>query len=324
MRHPVLLVVFAGLLVLSAGCGKKTETAQQEQPAPTTEAAPGPKAEAPTLSVSELPGTFQTPESVLYDAADDVYLVSNINGDALAKDGNGYISRIDAETHEGTDKWIAGGVNGVTLNAPKGSAIIGGEFWVTDIDTIRKFDLATGAPKGEIPIPGTVFLNDLAAGPNGTAYVTDTGMTAGEKGFEPAGTDAVYEIKADGTPVKIASGDDLGHPNGIRVVDGQIWVNTFGSNELYRIADGKKTDVSTLPTGGLDGLLHLSDGDFVVSSWDGKAIYRGPKGGPFDAFFMGITSPADIGLDTKRNLVLIPVFQESKVLIRTLANTRAE
>lgn len=324
MRHSVLLSSFAVVLILSAGCGEKTETTQKEQAAPANEATPESTAAAPKLSVSELPGTFQTPESVLYDAADDVYLVSNIDGDPLAKDGNGYISRIDAATHEGTEKWIAGGVNGVTLNAPKGSTLVNGEFWVTDIDTIRKFDLATGAPKGEIPIPGSVFLNDLATGPDGTVYLTDSGMKAGEKGFEPAGTDAVYEIKADGKPVKIASGEDLGHPNGVLVVDGQVWVNTFGSNELYRIADGKKTEVSQLPAGSLDGLQHLANRDFLVSSWETKTVYRGPAGGPFTALFENLTSPADIRIDTKRDLLLVPSFQENKVYIRSLADGQME
>src|SRR4051812_13349001 len=36
----------------------------------------------------------QTPESVLYDADSDVYLVSNINGAPLDADDNGYIMRI--------------------------------------------------------------------------------------------------------------------------------------------------------------------------------------------------------------------------------------
>lgn len=324
MRHPIFHFILAGTLILAAGCAKKTETTQGEQAAPSPQTESSAQAEAPTAVPTELAGTFKTPESVLYDAADDVYLVSNIDGDPLAKDGNGYISRIDATTHKGTDKWIAGGVNGVTLNAPKGSTIVGGEFWVTDIDTVRKFDLATGAPKGEIPIPGSVFLNDLVTGPDGTVYLTDSGMKAGEKGFEPAGTDAVYEIKADGNPVKIASGDDLGHPNGILVVDGEIWVNTFGSNELYRIADGKKTDVSQLPAGSLDGLQHLADGKFLVSSWETKTVYSGPAGGPFTAMFENLTSPADIRIDTKRGLLLVPSFQENKVYIRSLVDAQME
>lgn len=317
MRFLVSMII-ASVLLLAVGCSKKpAPEAAQRSTAPAAKATP----ETAKIEPSELPGEFQTPESVLYDPAQDVYFVSNINGAPLAKDGNGYISRIDAATLKGTAKWIAGGVNGVTLNAPKGSAVVGNTLWVTDIDTVRKFNAQTGAPEGDIPIPGSTFLNDLAAGPDGTVYVTDTGMKAGEKGFEPAGTDAVYEIGADGKPVKIASGD-LGHPNGVLVVDGNVWVNTFGTNELYRLSNrkkGEKTDVVKLPTGSLDGLLHLANGDFLVSSWAGKAVYEGPAGGPFKAIVENTVSPADIGLDTKRNLLLIPSFEENKVLIHPLA-----
>src|SRR5512143_1732443 len=37
---------------------------------------------------------FQPPESVLYDPDADMYYVSNINGEALGADDNGYISKV--------------------------------------------------------------------------------------------------------------------------------------------------------------------------------------------------------------------------------------
>src|SRR5688500_13679361 len=56
--------------------------AQQQAPVPPPEPPPPPPAPAapkPTMSVAKDAG-LATPESVLYDATDDVYLVSNING----------------------------------------------------------------------------------------------------------------------------------------------------------------------------------------------------------------------------------------------------
>ena len=38
--------------------------------------------------------SLQTPESVLWDAAQDVYFVSNINGNPNVNDNNGFISRL--------------------------------------------------------------------------------------------------------------------------------------------------------------------------------------------------------------------------------------
>ena len=38
--------------------------------------------------------SLQTPESAQWDSAQDVYFVSNTNGNASVKDGNGFISRV--------------------------------------------------------------------------------------------------------------------------------------------------------------------------------------------------------------------------------------
>ena len=76
--------------------------------------------------------------------------------------------------------------------------------------------------------------------------------------------------------------------------------------------------MSTLPKGSLDGLVHLDDGSFVISSWDGKAIYRGPQSGPFTAVLENINAPADIGYDAKRQRLLVPHFMDSIVTIHPL------
>src|SRR5207249_1999393 len=123
---------------------------------------------------------------------------------------------------------------GVTLNAPKGLTIVGEDLYVADITVVRKFDRITGAPKGQIAIPGATFLNDLTN--DGTSvYVSDSGLKAGTGGaFEPTGTDAIWKITGD-TPEKIAGGEDLKRPNGLEFVDGKVWAVSFGSNKLYEI-----------------------------------------------------------------------------------------
>ena len=49
-----------------------------------------------------------TPESVYYDAASNALFVSNINGEILGRDGNGYISRLTPPSSSpicATTKW---------------------------------------------------------------------------------------------------------------------------------------------------------------------------------------------------------------------------
>src|SRR5262249_57870813 len=63
-----------------------------------------------------------TPESILYDAAADLYLVSNINGGPAEVDDNGFISRVTPDGKVAALKWIDGAKPDVKLHAPKGKA----------------------------------------------------------------------------------------------------------------------------------------------------------------------------------------------------------
>ena len=69
---------------------------------------------------------LSTPESVLYDADTDSYLVSNINGAPLAKDNNGFIAELSPDGKVINSKLIEGGKKKVTLHAPKGTALASG------------------------------------------------------------------------------------------------------------------------------------------------------------------------------------------------------
>ncbi len=68
-----------------------------------------------------------------------------------------------------------------------------------------------------------------------------------------------------------------------------------------------------LPEGSLDGLIRIGDGSFLISSWAGQSIYQGPSSGPFKTVVSDVKAPADIGWDNKRNRVLIPLFEDSKL-----------
>ncbi|HEY8713553.1 MAG TPA: hypothetical protein VIM68_11825 [Thermoanaerobaculia bacterium] len=303
------LVLIATLIV--AACAKET---------PSTTATTGTAAATTTTAAGSSPKEIkdlQTPESVLYDAGQDVYYISNINGDPTAADNNGFISRISPDTLLGDMKFIEGGKKNVTLNGPKGMAIVGDDLYVADLTSVRKFDKKTGAAKGEIKIPGSTFLNDLATDGK-VVYVSDSGLKAGRNGsFDPTGSDAVWKISGT-KATKIASGSDLNRPNGLEVVDGKVWVVTFGAAELYDIENGKKANVAKLPKGSLDGLVHMSDGTFLVTSWESNSIFRGPKTGPFTEVITNVKSPADIGYDTRRHVLLVPHFMENKVTIHDL------
>jgi len=258
---------------------------------------------------------FQTPESVLYDAATDTYLVSNINGTPFDTDDNGFISRVTPDGKVKDLKWIDGSKPDVKLDAPKGMAISGGVLYVADITFVRKFDAKTGKPLGEIKIDGATFLNDVSPRKAGGVFVTDSGLTPK---FEPSGTDAIYAIDKAGKVSALAKAKTLGNPNGVVEANGKVYVVTFGSGAMYAVPAKGDPKPEALPKGKLDGIVALPDGNFLVSSWESKTIYRG-KPGKWEDLKVDIEAPADIGYDTKRKAILVPHFQGNKVSILTFS-----
>lgn len=258
---------------------------------------------------------FQTPESVLYDATADVYLVSNINGNPTATDDNGFISRVSPTGKVLQLKWIDGAKGNISLNAPKGMAIAGGTLYVSDITVVRMFDRRTGRQKGSITIPGSTFLNDIAVGPGNSVYVTDSGL---KPDFSPSGTDAVYKIDAGGMVTTIAKGSALKGPNGVTVLpNGRVLVVTFSqTGEIYTIgAGGQPENVRRMPKGQLDGVERTRTGALLVSSWAASAVYRLEASGRVTVAVANVPSPADIGYDSKRQRVLIPIFMQNRLVI---------
>jgi hypothetical protein len=166
---------------------------------------PPPVAEPSIEPVLKFTGAFATPESVLYDPTGDRYLVSNINGDPSAVDGNGYILELSPDGRVTNPKLIAGGMNKVRLDAPKGMAIVGSELWVADLTVVRKFDLKTAAHRGDIQLPAATFANDIAATPDGGAYVSDSAVKFVDGAPQPSGTDQIFLIDKAGKVKVLAS-----------------------------------------------------------------------------------------------------------------------
>jgi hypothetical protein len=272
--------------------------------------------EAPRADVVSVPSTagLQQPESVLHDSVGDVYIVSNIDGTPLGKDGNGFLSRVSPDGRMLQARWVAGGENGVTLHAPKGSGIRGDTLYVADIDVVRRFHRATGAPLGEIPVPGATFLNDVAVGADGSIYVTDTGLRMGAGRMQASGTEAVYRILPGGRMQTVARGPELGSPNGIVVdADGGVTVAGMNSSEVYRLAGGSRTLLRAPRRGLLDGLVRTRSGALLVSDWKRSAAYRiHPDAEPVIAL-RKLPSPADIGYDARRNRLLVPMMTVNRL-----------
>jgi sugar lactone lactonase YvrE len=310
----IMLAVFAAACSKSENATADSATAKAD----STPAAPAMFASAGATD------SMKTPESVRYDADLDAYFVSNINGNPSQKDGNGFIARVDAANTATVTMLAEGGKNGVTLNAPKGMAIVGDTLWVADIDAVRAFNKRTGAPVATIDLRSmkAEFLNDVVVGPDGSVYVTDSGIRFDAKGgMTHPGHDQIFKITGRKATVAFASDSALKAPNGIAwdASNGRFILGPFNDKAVttWKAGDSTVTAIGTGP-GGYDGVEVLSDGRILVTSWADSSV-QVIANGAFRKVIGNVEGPADIGVDTKRNVVAVPRFNAGRVEYFTIA-----
>lgn len=313
-RHyitPLLTLMLPAALSLG-GCNPRQPNEKATGAVSDTSAATATESSSLARKVGEV-GDLEHPESAHYDRDLNVWFVSNINGDPSKKDNNGYISRLKADGTLDTAKFIVAGKNGVTLNAPKGIAIVGDTLWVADIDAVRGFNKRTGALVASVVAPQAKFLNDVAAGPDGTLYVTDTGVIPDPKtGLKHVGPDRVYQVKGRKATVALQS-PQLNGPNGITwdSHDSEFVIVSFMGPGIFGWKPGTK-DLRSLGSGPgqEDGVEVLPDGRLLVTSWADSSLFV-VDNGKTTKVASGIASPADIGINGKQ--VAVPQLMENKL-----------
>ena len=293
-------------------CAKKESSTDTTKPA----AASATDATGAASKLGEATG-MKTPESVRYDPELDVYYISNINGNPSQHDNNVFIAILRADSTGAPARiLVQGGKNGVTLDAPKGLALSGDTLWVADIDHVRAFDRKTGAKLADIDLTSqkATFLNDVAIGGDGAVYVTDTGIAFSATGSQThPGTDQIFRIS--GGRATALRPDSLYAPNGITwdKANGRFILGGFAAKavQAWKPGDKQPTPIVDGP-GQYDGVEVLSDGRILVTSWaDGTVDVV--QNGKLSKLIGNVAGPADIGVDTKRNVLAVPRFNDDKV-----------
>ena len=268
-------------------------------------------ADAPIARQIARLGDLHQPEGVRYDPEQDVFFISNMVGFGSVKDANGYIVEVKASDLSTGKVFAENGRAGVVLDAPKGMTINGDTLWVCDIDKMRAINRRTGVYIGTLDLApyGALLLNDVTMAGDGAMYITDTGILMTEKGVIYKGADKIFRVSGGRVSV-IASGAGLMRPNGItwdREAN-RLVVVTFDPfhSQMYAIAPDGERRLLGKGNGKFDGVEPLGGGKFMVASWNDSSV-RLLGNGENRRIANNVLMPADIGFDTRRNRLAIPI-----------------
>jgi hypothetical protein len=223
--------------------------------ATTTGGAPRPVRLTPAWTT---PG-LANPESALLAASGDFLYVSNVAGEGEARDGNGFIARLALDGTVLEREWARG------LDAPKGLARRGDTLYVADVAQLVAIDAATGAVRARHPLPGAVFLNDVALAPGGAVLVSDSGSAR------------IFAVDGNAASVWLAD-PRLDAINGLLAEPDRLVVTTMAGKLLAVDWHTHAITVLADGLGNADGVVALDGGRYLVGEWPGRLFVVAPDG----------------------------------------------
>lgn len=293
MKSNYTLAFFLFLSFMSCKPKDTTATVENTTPAPDTTA---------SAADREIPGIKQmwttekvltTSECVLYDKTNNVLYVSCINGAPNKKDGDGFIAQVGLDGKILKEKWITG------LDTPRGMGIAGTTLYVTDIDRLVSFDIATGKMIKEWKVKGSSYLNDVAVANDGTVYFSDSN------------TSSIYALRGGTTVETVMDADvTLGYVNGLYVNGNSLMLTGMKSGEVYSL-DIATHNVQKVAEGigAGDGVEKYKNG-WLVSNWNGEVWYISSNGETTEVLDSqeAKLNSADIEVIEEKNMLLVPTF----------------
>jgi hypothetical protein len=259
-------------------------------------------------------GAVVSAESCSYDAARGLIMVVNRGANQNEVPNDGFVSLLNHDGSVHTARWIGVNRNGLVLNHPFGSEIHRGRLYLADSDggtadgaprvaVLRRFDMATGAPAGEIRVPEAPWLNDIAVARDGTVYASQTGAADGSVPMR------VYRVTPRGQIFVFLEGAPLARPNGVAVDnDGNIVVVNLGDTAIMTFSPaGKLLRTEHSSQDGNDGLVIMRDSTKYVSSVLKGGVSRIRPGRPAELIATGIPNAASMCFDSGANQLVIPL-----------------
>lgn len=270
-------------------------------------------------------GSIYSAESCSYDSTRGVIVVPNRGVGQNVQINNAWVSFINHDGSVHTARWI--GIQApeqraslkppLILNEPLGSDIANGMLYVADrdggtsptdpaISVIRRFDMKTGAPAGEIRVEKSTGFNDIEVAADGTIYATQTG--AGGQNPDPTSWQ-VWKITPNGASSIFVQGAPLRQPNGIALdPQGNIVVVNIGTEDVLTFSPaGQLLKTEKAVQAGNDGLVIMKDGVKYVSSVQNGGVSRIRPNRPAELIAQNIPNPASMCYDEGANQLVIPM-----------------
>jgi SMP-30/Gluconolactonase/LRE-like region len=279
----------------------------------------------PISSNVKVYGSIYSAESCSYDAGRGLIVVPNRGVPQNVQTNNAWVSLLNHDGSVHTARWI--GVQNpmersnlappLVLNEPYGSDIANGTLYLADRDggttaneasvaVIRRFNMQTGAPAGEIRVERSAWFNDIEVADDGTIYATQTGDRSDKP--DPA-TWQVWKIAPDGSASIFVQGTPLRQPNGVALdPQGNIVVVNVANDEVLTFSrTGQLMRTEHAAQAGNDGLVIMPDGTKYVSSVLNGGVSRIRAGRPAELIARNIPSAASMCYDAAANQLVIPM-----------------
>ena len=275
----------------------------------------------PMSSNVKVYGAVYSAESCSYDAGRGVIVVPNRGVAQNVQTNNAWISFLNHDGSVHTARWIglqtpterAQTVPPFVLNEPLGSDIAQGMLYLADRDggttptdkqvaVVRRFNMQTGLPSGEMRVEASTGFNDIEVADDGTVYATQTGA------LDPSSWQ-VWKITRDGNASIFVQGAPLRQPNGIAFdPQGNIVVVNIGTSDVLTFSPtGQLVRTERAVQPGNDGIVVLPDGTKYVSSVQNGGVSRIRPGQPAELIARNVPSAASMCYDSGANQLVIPL-----------------
>ncbi|MCK5834891.1 MAG: SMP-30/gluconolactonase/LRE family protein [Lentisphaeria bacterium] len=211
------------------------------------------------------------PADITMDSQNQLFFISNKNGENNRKNNRGFISRLKITGKTISNQVIIkGGEQDVVLHAPKGILYRDQKLYVTDIDTVRIFKRETSGwvTEKSIPIRGAKYLNKLAIDSKGNLWVSDTGAKTILRLSPPYGKSFPRRYFFDKIPTPTGICIDKNNPD-------TLWITSYTSSYIYEASLSKNKVIKKYQTRArsLGSLFPIAENQIVSTNQEtGQAL----------------------------------------------------